>query len=150
MIFTFGEREFAETVALYFLTWERDKVVRVLRCYNVFVFIFYFLSIVLTWKLWCQQRFRFYIYIDNSVTHIFFFFYDIIWRKTFQISLIFFFFMSFENLNVEFHVPYILNTHIKFRSNRILFIIWSINLFFIFNFRLQKLEIITFIWWHSN
>ena len=27
------------------------KVARVLRCYNVFVFIFYFLNIVLTWKI---------------------------------------------------------------------------------------------------
>ena len=58
--------------------------------------------------------------------------------------------MNFENLTVEFHSPYVLNKPIKFRSNRILFTIWSINLFFIYNFRLQKLEIITFIWWHSN
>ena len=40
MIFTFGEREFAETVALYFLTWERGKVARVLRSYN-FIFIYF-------------------------------------------------------------------------------------------------------------
>ena len=52
--------------------------------------------------------------------------------------------VNFENLTIEFHVPYVLNMHIKFRSNRILFTIWSINLFFIYNFRLQKLEIITF------
>ena len=45
---------------------------------------------------------------------------------------------NFENLTVEFHVPYVLNMHIKFRSNRILFVIWSINLFFIHNFRSQK------------
>ena len=51
MIFMFGEREFAEIVALYFLTWEMDKVAWVLRCYNVFIFIFYFLNIVLTWKI---------------------------------------------------------------------------------------------------
>ena len=58
--------------------------------------------------------------------------------------------VNFENLTVEFHVPYVLNIHMKFGSNWILFTIWSINLFFIYNFRLQKLEIIIFIWWHSN
>ena len=31
--------------------------------------------------------------------------------------------VNFENLIVEFHVPYVLNIHIKFRSNRILFTI---------------------------
>ena len=50
---------------------------------------------------------------------------------------------EFENLIVEFHVPYIFNTHIKFRLNQILFTIRSINLFFIYNFRLQKFEILT-------
>ena len=58
--------------------------------------------------------------------------------------------MNFENLTVEFHVSYVLNMYIKFRSNWILFTIWSTNLFFIYNFRLQKFEIITFIWWRSN
>ena len=29
--------------------------------------------------------------------------------------------MNFENLTVEFHVPYVLNMHIKFCSKRILF-----------------------------
>ena len=48
---------------------------------------------------------------------------------------------EFENLIVEFHVLYIFNTHIKFRLNHILFTIRSINLFFIYNFRLQKFEI---------
>ena len=67
-----------------------------------------------------------------------------------NLSYIFFSDVNFENLTVEFHVPYVLNMYIKFRSNRILFIIWSMNLFFIHNFRLQKLEILTFIWWHSN
>ena len=52
---------------------------------------------------------------------------------------------EFENLIVEFHVPYIFNMHIKFRLNQILFNIRSINLFFIYNFRLQKLEILTFL-----
>ena len=58
--------------------------------------------------------------------------------------------VNFENLTVEFYVPYVLNIRIKFRSNWMLFTIWSINLFFIYNFRSQKLEIITFIWWFSN
>ena len=58
--------------------------------------------------------------------------------------------VNFKNLTVEFHVPYVLNMHIKFCSNQILFIVWSINLFFIYNFRLQKLQIIIFIWWHNN
>ena len=48
---------------------------------------------------------------------------------------------EFEYLIVEFHVPYIFNTHIKFRLNQILFTIRSKNLFFIYNFRLQKFEI---------
>ena len=58
--------------------------------------------------------------------------------------------VNFENLSVEFHIPHVFNMHIKFCSNRILFTIWSINLFFIYNYRLQKFKIITFIWWHSN
>ena len=48
--------------------------------------------------------------------------------------------MNFKNLTVEFHVSYILNMHIKFCSNQMLFTIRSINLFFIYNFRSQKLE----------
>ena len=44
--------------------------------------------------------------------------------------------VNFENLTVEFHVIYVLNMRIKFRSNWILFTIWSINLFFIYNFKL--------------
>ena len=71
-------------------------------------------------------------------------------RNSSNFSYISFLGVNFENLTVEFHVPYVLNIYIKFRSDRILFTIWSINLFFIYNFRLQKLEIITFIWWHSN
>ena len=47
--------------------------------------------------------------------------------------------MNFENLTVEFHVPYVLNMHIKFHSNRMLFTIRLI-LFFIYNFKLQKFE----------
>ena len=48
----------------------------------------------------------------------------------------------FENIIIRLHVFfYVVNTHIKFRVSRILFIIQFINLFFIHNFRLQKLEI---------
>ena len=71
-------------------------------------------------------------------------------RNFSNFSYISFFCVNFENLTVKFYVPYILNMHIKFCSNRILFTIWSINLFFIYNFRLQKLEMITFTWWHNN
>ena len=45
------------------------------------------------------------------------------------ILFFFFFFVNFENLTVEFHVSYVLNMHIKFRSNWILFTIQSIKLF---------------------
>ena len=47
--------------------------------------------------------------------------------------------VNFENLTVTFHVPYILNMHIKLHSNQMLY------LFFIHNFRTQKLEILTFV-----
>ena len=45
----------------------------------------------------------------------------------------------FENLTIRLHIFYILNTHIKFRINYILFTIRFIKLFFMHNFRLQKL-----------
>ena len=38
--------------------------------------------------------------------------------------------VNFENLIDESHVPYVLNMHINFRSNRMLFTIQLINLFF--------------------
>ena len=48
---------------------------------------------------------------------------------------------NFENLTIiVLHVLYVINTYIKFHS-MILFTIRSINLFFIHNFLLQKLEI---------
>ena len=47
----------------------------------------------------------------------------------------------FENLTIELHVFYILKTHVKFHTNQMLFTIRSINLFFMYNFRLQKFEI---------
>ena len=55
--------------------------------------------------------------------------------------------MNFENLTIEFYIPYVLNMHIKFRSNWILFTIRSIKLFFIHNFRSQKLKILTFFFY---
>ena len=42
--------------------------------------------------------------------------------------------VNFENITVEFHVPYVLNMYIKFHSNHILFTMQSINLYFIHNF----------------
>ena len=47
----------------------------------------------------------------------------------------------FENLTIELHVLYAHNTHVKFCVNRILFTIWSINLYIMHNFKLQKLAI---------
>ena len=47
----------------------------------------------------------------------------------------------FENLTIGLHVLYILNTNVKFLATWMLFAIRSINLFFIYNFILQKLEI---------
>ena len=55
--------------------------------------------------------------------------------------------MNFENLTIEFYIPYVLNMHIKFHSNWILFTIRSIKLFFIHNFRSQKLKILTFFFY---
>ena len=47
----------------------------------------------------------------------------------------------FENLTVELQVLYVLKTYVKFHVNQILFTIQSINLFFMYNFKLQKLKI---------
>ena len=47
----------------------------------------------------------------------------------------------FEKLTVKLHVLYIFNIFVKFRVNWTLFIIRFINLIFMHNFRLQKLEI---------
>ena len=44
----------------------------------------------------------------------------------------------FENLTIGLLVLY---THVKFCVNKMLFTIQSINIFFMYNFRLQKLEI---------
>ena len=47
----------------------------------------------------------------------------------------------FENQTIELHVLYVLKKHVKFQANRMLFTIQSINLFFMYNLRLQNLEI---------
>ena len=47
----------------------------------------------------------------------------------------------FENLSDELLILYVFNIHIKFRSNQMLIIIRSINVFFMHNLKLQKLEI---------
>ena len=47
----------------------------------------------------------------------------------------------FENLTVGLHVLYDLNTHVKFCPNWILFTTLSIRLYFMHNFKLQKLAI---------
>ena len=47
----------------------------------------------------------------------------------------------FENLTFELHVFYVFKTHVKFHINQMFFTIQSINLFFMYNHKLQKLEI---------
>ena len=56
-------------------------------------------------------------------------------------SYIFLLDINFENLIIRLHVFCILNMPVKFCLNRMLFTIWSINLFLIHNFRPWKLEI---------
>ena len=46
----------------------------------------------------------------------------------------------FENLTVELHVFYVINMHIKFRANWMLFTISFLNLFFIYNIIIQNLK----------
>ena len=45
----------------------------------------------------------------------------------------------FENLTVRLHVLYALNTYVKFCNYQILFTILFIRLYFMHNFKLQKL-----------
>ena len=59
-------------------------------------------------------------------------------RTKFSYKLHWFIDTYFKNLIIELHVFYVLNTHVKFFANWMLFIIWSINLFFIHNFIIQK------------
>ena len=47
----------------------------------------------------------------------------------------------FENLTIELHVIYFFNTHIQFVSIGYYLLLYFFNLFFIHNFKLQKLEI---------
>ena len=44
-------------------------------------------------------------------------------------------------ITIGFHIFYILNMHVKFYANQMLFTIQSISLFFMHNFILQKFEI---------
>ena len=46
-----------------------------------------------------------------------------------------------ENLIVRLYILYVINTYFKFHVNRMLFTIRSLNLLFILNLKLQKLEI---------
>jgi len=46
----------------------------------------------------------------------------------------------FENLTIELHILYVLNMHVIFHVNQILFLIWSIKSSFMRSFKLQKLE----------
>ena len=62
-------------------------------------------------------------------------------RNSLNLSYIFLLNVNFKNLIVGLHNFYVLNLHVKFRSNQILFTIQLINLFFVHNFLLQKLEI---------
>ena len=64
-------------------------------------------------------------------------------------SYIFLLDVNFENPIVGLHVLYILNMHVKFCLNQMLFTIPLINLFFMHNFLSQKLKIQTCHWWHS-
>ena len=51
----------------------------------------------------------------------------------------------FENQTVRLHVLYTFNIKVKFYVNRILFIIWSISLYFMYNFKLENLKFKQFI-----
>ena len=62
-------------------------------------------------------------------------------RNSSNFSYISFLGVNFGNLTVEFHVPYVLNMRIKFHSNRMLFTIRLINIFFMHKFKSQKLKI---------
>ena len=45
-----------------------------------------------------------------------------------------------ENLTIELHDLYVLNMHVNFHSNQMLFTIWYINSSFMHYFKLQELE----------
>ena len=42
----------------------------------------------------------------------------------------------FENVTIELYVLYTINIYVKFCVNQVLFNIWSINLYFMHNFKL--------------
>ena len=70
----------------------------------------------------------------------------LVWKEILHFLIfLFFFFFFFENLTIKFYVPYFFNMHITFCSNQMVLSTRSINLFFTYNFRLQKLEILTFV-----
>ena len=69
----------------------------------------------------------------HTIVTRFFFFQITSLKKNFQFFLLD---VNFENLTFGLHIFYILNTYFKFHSNQILFIIQSINLFVMHNFRL--------------
>ena len=54
--------------------------------------------------------------------------------------MIIYIYIYLKKKTVRMHILYILNTHIKFIANQILFTIRLINLFFMLNFRLQNLK----------
>jgi len=62
-------------------------------------------------------------------------------EKNLSNSYIFLLDANFENLIIGLHDFYVLNTYVKFCSNWMLFTILSLNLFFMYNFKSQKLEI---------
>ena len=62
-------------------------------------------------------------------------------RNSLNYTYIFLLNVNFENSIVRLYVLYILNVYVKFRLNRILFTIQSMNLFFINNFLSKKIEI---------
>ena len=53
--------------------------------------------------------------------------------------------LYFENFIVGLHILYVLNMHVKFHTNQMLFIIRSINSSFMYYFKLQKPKFIQLI-----
>ena len=53
--------------------------------------------------------------------------------------------LYFENFTVGLHILYVLNMHASFHTNQMLFTILFINSYFIYYFKLQKLEFIQLI-----
>ena len=53
--------------------------------------------------------------------------------------------LYFKNFTVGLHILYVLNMHVSFHTNQMLFTIRSINSYFMYYFKLQKLEFIQLI-----